>query len=110
MSGHIRRRGKQSWRLKFERGVDPVTGQRQTAYVTFRGSKREAQAELVRLMDAARRGDYVDPSRTTLGGFLERWERDWAAINTSPKTAERYRELLAVHVRPYIGALPIQKL
>lgn len=110
MRGHIRRRGKTSWELKFDLGIDPLTRKRITKYHSFKGTKRKAQDELVQLMDAARRGDYVDPSKATLGDFLNRWERDWAALNVSPKTLERYKELLSVHVRPSLAAMPIQKL
>src|SRR5581483_9837069 len=31
-------------------------------------------------------------------------------INVSPKTLERYRELLKQHVRPHLGAVKLQKL
>lgn len=110
MRGHVRRRGKNSWELKFDTGIDALTGKRITRYHSFKGTKRKAQDELVRLMDAARRGDYIDPSKATLGEFLDRWERDWAAMNVSPKTLERYKELLSVHIRPHLGALPVQKL
>jgi hypothetical protein len=70
MSGHIRRRGEQSWELKYEAGTDPRTGKRITRYQSFKGTKREAQAELIRLMDAVRRGDYIDPSKVTVSEFL----------------------------------------
>src|SRR5947209_14895478 len=110
MTGHIRRRGKSSWELKFDIGADPVTGKRLTRYHSFKGSKREAEAELVRLKAAANSGDYVDPSRATLAEFLDRWERDWAAVNVSPKTFERYHELLRLHVRPHLGAIRLQRL
>ena len=110
MSGHIRRRGTRSWGLKFDVGADVLTGKRATKYHSFKGSKRDAQAELIRLMDAAAKGTYVDPSKATLGEFLGRWERDWAVMNVSPKTLERYQELLKVHVHPRLGALPVQKL
>jgi len=42
--------------------------------------------------------------------FLDRWLRDWAALNVGNKTRERYEELNRAHVRPYIRAMPIQKL
>jgi integrase len=65
MRGHIRRRGEHSWELKYELGTDPRTGRRVTKYVNFKGSKRDAQAELVRLMDTVRRGEHVDPTKLT---------------------------------------------
>jgi len=110
MSGHVRRRGERSWELKFDTGRDPLTGKRGTKYASFKGTKRDAQAELTRLMHGAQEGTLVDPTKTTVGEFLGRWERDWAAINVGPKTLERYRELLRVHVYPHLSKLPIQKL
>jgi integrase len=109
MTGHSRRRGAKTWELKFDVGADPRTGKRVTRYHSFKGTKREAQAELVRLKAAADRGDYVDPAKTTLTEFLDKWET-WAATQVSAKTLERYRELAAHHVRPHLGASRIQKL
>jgi integrase len=107
MIGHIRRRGTRSWELKFDLGADPATGQRRIRYHAFKGTKREA--ELVRLIATANTGDYVDPSKATLGDFLDRWEI-WAATQVSAKTLERYSQLLRHHVRPHLGRAPIQKL
>jgi len=110
MKGHIRRQGDGSWELKFDLGRDPVTRKRQTRYHTFRGTKRAAQIELARLISEATTGNYIDPAKTTVAEFLDRWERDWAVVNVSAKTYERYRDLLAKHVRPHVGGVRIQKL
>jgi hypothetical protein len=40
MKGHIQKRGKNSWRLKFDAGLNPLTGDRKIQYKTFRGTKR----------------------------------------------------------------------
>src|SRR5262249_46285882 len=61
-------------------------------------------------INSAHQGDYVDPSKTTLGEFLDRWLRDWATINVGAKARERYEELISAHVQRHIGAVPIQKL
>ena len=110
MTGHVRRRGERSWELKFDAGRDPGTGRRITRYSSFRGTKRDAEVELAKLITAAANGEHVDPSKLTVSEFLDRWERDWCAGNVSPKTRERYAELLRIHVRPTLGALKIQKL
>jgi integrase len=110
MTGHVRRRGERSWELKFDAGSDPRTGRRITRYASFRGTKRDAQVELAKLVAAAASGEQVDPSKLTLNEFFDRWERDWCAGNVSPKTAERYGELLRLHVRPTLGAMKVQKL
>jgi integrase len=110
MTGHIRRRGENSWELKFDLGRDPVTGKRKTRYHSFKGTKREAQAELIRLSASALKGVYIDATTETIGQFLNRWSRDWATHNVSPKTLERYRFLINKQILPFIGPLPIQKL
>ena len=109
MTGHIRRRGERSWELKFDLGRDPVSGERQVRYHSFKGTKREAEKKLAELITAAEKGEYVEPSRATLAEFLDRWEA-WAATQVSSKTLERYKELLAHHVRPHLSAARLQRL
>ena len=60
--GHIRQRGQRSWELKFDLGRDPVSGKRISRYVNFQGTKREAQAELNRLLSRRNEGTYIDPT------------------------------------------------
>jgi integrase len=110
MTGHIRRRGERSWELKFDTGADPLTGKRQIRYHSVKGTKREAQAKLIELLNDAARGTLVDYSKETLANFLTRWDRDWAANNVSPKTAERYRQLIVNQIVPHIGAMPLQRV
>jgi integrase len=110
MTGHIRRRGAASWELKFDVGRDQATGKREIRYQSFKGSKREAQAKLTELLTDAARGTLVDASKETLGAFADRWDRDWATHNVSPKTVERYRQFIANQIKPHLGAMPVQKI
>jgi integrase len=110
MSGHIRRRGARSWELKFDLGIDPLTGKRCIRYASVKGTKRDAQAKLTELLSEAARGVLVDPSKETLGAFLDRWDRDWATHNVSLKTAERYRQLIGHQIKPQLGAMPVQRI
>lgn len=109
MGGHIRRRGKHSWELKFDIDRD-ATGERETRYRSFKGTRRQAELELARLISQHAAGEGVDPSKETIADFARRWDRDWLSINLSPKSIERYRELLRLYVVPRIGAMPVQKL
>jgi integrase len=108
MKGHIRRRGTHSWELKFDAGTD-ATGGRRTRYVSFKGTKREAQVELARLVAANAAGQGVDPSRETVADFLARWQ-EWARDHVAPKTAERYGEIIKNNVLPNIGSMQAQRL
>jgi integrase len=110
MSGHIRRNGAKSWELKFDVGTDPLTGKRKIRYVSFKGTKREASAELARLITQHVAGQSVDPSKATVAEFLARWVEDWAGAHLSAKTLERHRTAIRWHITPHIGGLAIQKL
>jgi integrase len=109
MTGHVRRRGERSWEIKFDLARDPATGKRQIRYHSFKGTRRDAEKKLAELITAAEKGEYVEPSRTTLAEFLDRWVA-WASTQVSGKTLERYRELAAMHVRPHLGASRLQRL
>jgi integrase len=110
MTGHVRRRGERSWEIKFDLGTDPLTGKRRIRYVAFKGTKRAAEIELARLVSQNAAGEGVDPSKSTVAEFVERWERDWATANVGLKTLERYRQLFRLYVTPRIGSVRIQKL
>lgn len=84
--GNITRRGAHSWRLKFELGRDLASGKRQIRYVTVKGTKKQAQAELAKIIASSSTGQYVDVSKETVAQFADRWLRDWAATNISNKT------------------------
>lgn len=108
-AGNLTRRGKGSWRLKYEAGErDPATGERRTRYATFRGTKKEAQVELTRLLDEVRAGTSVDPSRITIAEYMRAWLD--GANGLSPKTLERYRQLTEQQIIPHLGAVALQKL
>jgi integrase len=107
--GHIRQRGKQSWRLKFDLGRD-ANGKRITRLVTFRGTKREAQAELNRLLNRRNEGTYVDPTKMTVGEYLEHWLTVDIERRVARKTAVRHRQLVQRQITPRIGNVPMRKL
>jgi integrase len=107
MRGSITRRGKRSWRLKYD---VQTAGPRQTRYVTLYGTRAQAQAEAAKIMAAVATGAHVDPSTETVAQFVERWLRDWADDNVSNKTWTRYAQLLRKHLCGRLGSLPIQKL
>ena len=63
MRGNITRRGKASWQLKFD--VGSGNGKRATRYATVRGTYKDAQKELTRLLSESDKGTLVDPTKLT---------------------------------------------
>ena len=110
-SGHIRRRGERSWELKFDDGRDPATGKRIIRYHSFKGTRRDAERKLTELLKARDDGVYVEPSKLTVAEYVRARVDQWeAAGDISPKTAERYRELVENQIVPHLGAKLLQKL
>jgi hypothetical protein len=71
MKGHIRERSPRHWAIILDQRV-PSTQKRITRYASFRGTKREAEVRLAKLIATAANGEQVDPSKLTVKEFLGR--------------------------------------
>jgi integrase len=110
MRGHIRKRGRNSWEIKYD--IDRADGQRRTRYRSFKGTRREAQAELTRLLAQAQAGGHVEPRKLTVIEHVRNRVALWAAAGTiSANTHERYQQLVDFQLARFpIGSRPLQKL
>jgi integrase len=88
---------------------DASTGERKRKWHSFRGTKREAQIECARLVAELNRGTYLEPAKTTVAEFLERWLESIKA-NVAPRTHERYAEIVRKNIVPLTGAVVLSKL
>ena len=88
---------------------DPVSGARRFTTKTVRGTKTEAKQELTRLLGEIDAGKHVDASRMTVGEWLSAWV-DATKAEVSPKTHERYAEIVRCYLTPALGSLRLQKL
>ena len=109
MKGHIRRRGKKSWAVILDLGRDAI-GKRKQKWHTVRGTKKDAEAVLARLVHELGTGEYVEPSKMLVREYLERWLKDYAGQSVSPKTLERYRQIIDGNITPAIGGYGLSKL
>jgi hypothetical protein len=107
--GHIQQRSEGSFRLRYTLGRDPVAGKRRTATTTVRGSRKDAGRELIRLLRTVDTSEHVGPSRMTVRQWLDHW---LAAVRSevSPKTHERYTEIVQTYLIPSFGQHPLAKL
>jgi hypothetical protein len=108
-TGHIRERSPGSFELRYELGANPATGKRRTATTTVRGSRKEAEKELRRLLRSLDTGEHVDPNRITVREWLESW---LGAVRqeVAPKSFERYDEIVRNYLIPALGNLQLAKL
>ncbi|PYR35370.1 MAG: hypothetical protein DMF90_13890, partial [Acidobacteria bacterium] len=116
MRGSLKRRYKGSWSLIHDLGreADPVTGRtrRRQKWVTFRGTRQQAEAKLTNLLGAAGGGTFVEPSKVTL---LD-WMRDWVEKAVKPpmrrpETYRVYRSIIERHIATSrVALIPLQRL
>ncbi|MGY2935985.1 integrase [Bradyrhizobium sp. GM6.1] len=81
---------------------------------TFHGTLTDARKELRKLLREGDTGDHIEPSKITVGSWIDTWIAAGAPgrrkKRVGQRTLERYEELLRVHVRPTLGGRPLQKL
>jgi integrase len=108
MKGHIRERSPGRFAIILDIR-DPATGKRKRRWHSFKGTKRQAQVECARLICELQGGIYLEPNKTTLAQFLNRWLEHMAA-QVSPRTLERYSEIAVNNIVPLLGSVVITKL
>lgn len=108
MKGSIVERSPGHWAIILDQR-DPATGKRRRKWHSYRGTKRQAQIECARLISEMKGGSYVEPSKLTLTLFFDRW-LNHIKPNVSPRTHERYSDLLKKNLAPVIGAKLLSKL
>jgi len=115
MRGTLKQRYEGSWSLILDLGyqVDPATGKtkRKQKWITFRGTRKQAEAALTEHVRAANRGEFVEPSKATLGEWLTEWLKK--AITPplkSPATFDSYKRIIEVQIGPKLGGIRLQAL
>jgi integrase len=107
--GHVRQRGNR-WSIVLDIGNDPKTGKRKQRWHSGFERKRDAERALADLLAKQQRGEYVEPSRLTLGRFLEDEWLPSVCASLREGTFESYRRNVFVHVVPRLGEVPLQRL
>jgi integrase len=108
MRDSIRERSPGHWAIILDINKD---GTRKRKWHSFKGTKRAAQIECARLIAAMDDGGYVEKNKVTVGQFLNDRLSAWeAAKRITPKSAERYRELIDNQIIPHLGGKLLQSL
>jgi len=116
MAGHIRlrgeldSRGRGRWLVVVDHGRDALTKRRRQAWETVRGTHRDAEIALRRMLADRERSAGAPAGRLTVAQFLERWLRAYAEPNTSRRTYLRYEQLVRNQLVPGIGRMALKKL
>ncbi|MBS1819612.1 MAG: site-specific integrase [Acidobacteria bacterium] len=115
MRGTVIRRYKGSYSIVLDLGyaVDAATGKRkrQQKWITFRGTKKQAEQHCNDLVGKANRKEFVEPSKMTVGEWLDHWlDVACKPPRRRPRTYETYRSTVDQHLKPGLGHLRLQEL
>ena len=108
MKGHLRERSPGYWAIVLD-VRDPETGKRRRKWHSFKGTKRKAQVECSRLISELSGGLYIEADKITVRQFLDRW-LEHIKSQVSPRTHERYDEIVKKNLNPLLGAVALTKL
>jgi integrase len=73
------------------------------------GTKAEALGDMHRAQTEKADGNYVEPSKLTLGRYLAMWVRGGCG-GVRPATLRGYEAIVRVHIVPRLGSIPLQQL
>jgi integrase len=107
--GTIRQRAKGSWTIQVYAGRDTVTGKKLRIARTVRGTKKEAELALAKLINAVETGVDFNATKMTFGEYVDRWLKS-KDKKVRPKTIQRYSDLMRLHIVPVIGGIQLLKL
>ena len=110
MAGQLIPRGDRRWLVRVFEGRDPITKQRRYTSRTVVGTKKDARAELTKMMRDMDTGTFVQPSRETVGEFLLGWLDTVAKVRVRERTLASYRMIVERYLVPTIGMKRLARL
>jgi len=112
-SGNVRERNTKHgkvYQITIENGRDPITGERIREYITFKGTRKQAEAEKNRLVAAVTGGNYVvNTSSLPLSVWMKEW-LDLYCVNVEATTKVNYEGQINRYLPPEIGRISVKAL
>jgi integrase len=92
--------------------VDAKTGKRKRKqkWVSFGGTKKEAGDKLTELVRSANRGEFVEPTKLTVGEWLTEWLDKSVKPTKRLRTYKTYRSVIKGSLIPALGVIRLQTL
>ena len=110
MTGSIRNRGPGTWGLTISLGRNP-NGKRIRRYFTFKGTKRDAERELRRLLVEFEGAPTPAAERIRFCDWLPRWIEEYGTVQGwRQSTIDRYSGIANEHLIPRLGNVYIDDL
>ena len=108
----LRNRSKSSWTIQLAWYEIDGNGHKKRCFrsIAVKGTKEKARAKMNEILVAKNSGLYVDPSRMTVGEWLDYWCGNRVKEQLRLRTYEQYESVIRVHLKPEIGLIRLQDL
>jgi integrase len=107
-AGSIRQRPDGKWEARFTVGRDPGTGKQKQRSI-YADTQKEVLAKLKQIQADLENGVYCEPSKLTVGAWLDTWLKEYKA-GIKPYTRAAYEAHIKNQIKPELGFIPLQKL
>lgn len=107
-SGTVRERKDGLWEARVTVGRDPGTG-RQIQKSFYGPTQKAVLAKLRKIQAEQDNGTYTEPEKLTVSQWMDTWLAEYA-INVKDATMRSYKDNTHLHIKPGLGAVPLQKL
>ena len=96
------------WEARVTTGRDPGTGKQIQRSFTGK-TQKEVREKLQAAAVAVNTGTYIEPTRMTVGQWLDIWAADYL-VNVKPNTVRAYTLNIKKHIKPALGAVRLSDL
>ena len=101
-------KGDRVWRICVSLGKGGDNKYRQEV-ITYVGTRKGAEQKKRDRLSELHHGEYVSPTKTTVGAWLDRWLELKKKLTTQ-NTQRVYDGVIRRHLKPALGAIALQKL
>jgi hypothetical protein len=107
--GYVKERGKGNWYAILS--TKDQAGKRKVKFISLPDAKNktEAKAHLARITTEMNTGSFIEPNKTTVAEYLQRW-LDHIKTQVESNTFQRYFEYCTNNIIPALGDARLTKL
>lgn len=106
--GTIRKRADGRWEARYTHGFDTESG-KQIQKSVYGKTQSEVRKKLQAICTAIDTGNYIEPSKLTVGNWLDIWLKEYTG-SIKPLTLKSYRTAINNHIKPSLGSIKLSSL
>lgn len=108
-TGTIRKRADGRWEARFTNGFDPASG-KQVQKSIYGKTQKEVREKLAQITTELDEGTYMEPSKDTVGEWLDTWLETYVKYSVKPYTMDAYQRNCNNYIKPALGNVKLAAL